>query len=680
MLDTTSTTLLASRPSFTNRRADVTVARVLGRDIETRSRAVLRKVGAAKYAADKTTEVLCVTFAVDDGPVQLWRPGAPIPAEFLEAAADPSRIVYAHNDAFETAIEQHVLAPRYSWPIVPLERHHCTMAVCLALGLPAKLSAAADALELVNRKDAAGERLMHQMSRPRKPRQGEDPAGTYWFDDDDRLQRLYGYCRQDLETARELYGRLPPLSAAEQALWVLSTQINARGFQVDRQFAEAARRIAQAAAPEIDAELAELTGGAVTGINQVARMLQWLQQQGCTAKKLDRKAIERQVDKEELSSPVRRVLELRLGGAQAAVKKIDSLLARAGDDDRVRGAFRYHGAATGRWAGEGFQPQNLKRPVVEDLDAAVAAVATGDYAHVKTLYPRPLAVVGDCSRSMIDAAPGHVLICADFSAIESRVLAWVAGEGWKLDAYRQFDATRDPRDEPYCETACKIFRVPSGSYAKDAPERSVGKVCDLAFGYQGGLNAWRKFEPEKFTDAEVETLKTEWRAAHPAIKRFWHNIDRAALLAVRERGQIVRCSRIDLKSTGAFLQLKLPSGRKLSYPQPRIITEGDKHRVVFADNAAGRFADCRNGQGGYGGLWVENIVSGIARDLLAAAMLRVEAAGYPIVLHVHDELVAEVADGFGSTEEFTRLMTCKPAWALELPIAASAWTGPRYCK
>ena len=213
---------------------------------------------------------------------------------------------------------------------------------------------------------------------------------------------------------------------------------------------------------------------------------------------------------------MRRVLELRLGGAQAAVKKIDALLARAGDDDRVRGAFRYHGAATGRWAGEGFQPQNLKRPVVDDLAAAIAAVATGDYAHVKKLYPRPLAVVGDCSRSMITAAPGHVLIGADFSSIESRVLAWIAGEDWKLDAYRRFDATRDPRDEPYCETACRIFRVPSGTYTKDSPERSVGKTCDLAFGYQGGLNAWRKFEPDKFTDAEVETFKTEWRAAHPA--------------------------------------------------------------------------------------------------------------------------------------------------------------------
>jgi len=655
-------------------------AHILHRDIETRSTVALKKAGALKYAADATTEILCAAYAVDDQPMQLWLPGDPMPQEFFEASKDPSWIVAAHNDAFETAIEQRVLGP-LGWPIIPVERHRCTMSMCLALGLPAKLSAAADALELTNRKDAAGERLMHQMAKPRKARQGEDPAGTYWFDDQDRLDRLYSYWKQDSEVARELYGRLPPLSAAEQAVWALSCRINERGFHADCAFAQAARRIAQAAAPELDAELAELTSGVVTKINQVARLLQWLQQQGCAAEKLERKAIEKLLGAEDLPSPVRRVLELRLGGAQAATKKIDALLARAGDDDRVRGAFRYHGAATGRWAGEGFQPQNLKRPIVSDLAAAIDAVATGDYQRVKELYPRPLAVVGDCTRSMINAAPGHVLFGADFSAIESRVLSGLAGEGWKLDAYRRFDATRDPGDEPYCATACRIFRVPSGTYTKDSPERGVGKTCDLAFGYQGGLNAWRKFEPEKFSDAEVETFKTEWRNAHPKIKQFWRDIDRAAVLAVRERGQIVPCGVVDLKYIGAFLQVRLPSGRKLSYPYPRVIKDERNHQhILFADNAAGQFSDCRHGQGAYGGLWTENIVSGIARDLLADAMLRIEAAGYPIVLHVHDEIVCEVPLGFGNIDEFTRLMTRKPSWALELPIAASAWSGERYCK
>jgi DNA polymerase bacteriophage-type len=684
-----------------NRLAEATVetvlrdgtAHVLHRDYESRGRSRLNSVGAYRYAADPHTEVLCCAYAVDNNPVQLWVSTDPVPPEFVEAAYNPAWIVAAHGDHFETAIEQHILGPRYGWPVIPIERHRCTMSMCLAHGLPARLSAAADALELANRKDRAGERLMHQTSKPRRPHKDEDPDQVYWFEDPERLDRLFDYCRQDVEVERELFERLPPLPPAEQSLWELSSRINARGFRVDRTFAEAARKIARAAAPELDQELAEITGGAVTKISQVARLLVWLQEQGCTLRKLDRKAIERQLEK-ELPPRVQRALELRAGGAQAAVKKIDALLARAGDNDRVRGAFRYHGAATGRWAGEGFQPQNLKRPVVEDLDAAIAAVSTGDYKHVKKSYPRPLAVVGDCSRSMIRAAPCHTLIGADFSSIESRALAWVADEQWKLDAYRRFDATRDPADEPYRVTAAQIFHTTPDKITDD--QRKVGKTCDLAFGYQGGLNAWRKFEPERFTDDEVQQFKNEWRAAHPKIKHFWYDIDRAAWTAVRERGRVVSCGRVAFKCTGAFLFLKLPSGRKLAYPQPRIEIEDARNQVVvFADNAAGQFKDYRHGNGAFGGVWAENVVSGIARDLLAEAMLRIEAAGYPIVLHVHDELVCEVPS-FGQTDhgswissstspllnldEFTRLMTCKPAWALELPIAASAWTGSRYAK
>ncbi|MGA7250049.1 MAG: hypothetical protein WBX35_02195, partial [Pseudolabrys sp.] len=206
--------------------------------------------GTHRYAADPSTEIQCVAFAVDDGPVQLWLPGNPLPPEFLYAALDPTWIVVAHNDSFETAIEQQVLAPQFGWPLIPIERHRCTMAMSLAAGLPARLSAAANALELANRKDAAGERLMHQTSKPRRARQDEDPAGTFWFDDPERLDRLYAYCRQDVEVQRELYTRLSPLPSDERAIWALSSTINERGFCVDRKFAEAARTIAQASACE----------------------------------------------------------------------------------------------------------------------------------------------------------------------------------------------------------------------------------------------------------------------------------------------------------------------------------------------------------------------------------------------------------------------------------------------
>jgi DNA polymerase bacteriophage-type len=268
---------------------------ILHRDYETRSHAVLRTVGAYRYACDPSTSVLCAAFAIDDEPVQLWTPGDPVPTVFRLAAQNPNWIVAAHNDVFETVIENQILAPQYKWPIIPIERHRCTLSMCLALGYPAKLSAAADALELSYRKDAAGERLMHQTSKPRRPHKDEDPGKVHWFEDQERLNRLYSYCRQDVEVERELYNRLPQLSATEQQVWQLSFQINARGFFIDRAFAEAARMIAEAAAPEIDQEIIELTAGAVTGINQVAKLTAWLQQQGCVMETLDRKAIEKKL-------------------------------------------------------------------------------------------------------------------------------------------------------------------------------------------------------------------------------------------------------------------------------------------------------------------------------------------------------------------------------------------------
>jgi len=480
---------------------------------------------------------------------------------------------------------------------------------------------------------------------------------------------------------RELYQSVRPLSAEELELWQLDVRINARGFHVDRELAEAARAIAQSAIPELEAELTHITNGAVISINQVARLKAWLAEQHCAVDTLDKTAIEELLRSSDLAVPVRRALELRQGGAQAAAKKITALLAHCGADDRIRGAFRYHGASTGRWTGNGLQPQNLKHPTTEDLNAAIAAISTGNYAHVRNLYSQPLKVIGDLSRSLICAAPGRRFIGADLSSIESRVLAWVADEEWKLDSYRRYDATHDPRDEPYCITACKIFRVPDGTYTNKSPERKVGKTCDLAFGYQGGLNAWRKFEPDRFTEEEVERFKQEWRAAHPNIRKFWYAIDRATWEAVRNREQVIRCGRLLLKCTGAYLCIKLPSGRKLAYPYPRIEIEDLEHEVVvFKDASAGQWRDCRGGNGAYGGLWTENVVSGISRDLLASAMLRLERAGYRIVLHVHDEAVAEVPEDFGSTDEFTRLMIAPPAWALGRPIAAKAWTSLRFSK
>src|SRR5262249_44439860 len=203
---------------------------VLHRDIESRSRVALKTVGAQRYAADPSTEILCICYAANSDPIKLWRPGDPPPTEFILAAQNPNCIVAAFNDGFENAIEKSIMSVRYGWPMVPIERHRCTQAICLALGLPAKLSAAADALELSHRKDAAGNRLMHQISKPRRPHKDENADGVYWFEDQERLDRLYSYCAQDVAVERELFNRLPQLSSTEQAIWQLSHQINIRGF------------------------------------------------------------------------------------------------------------------------------------------------------------------------------------------------------------------------------------------------------------------------------------------------------------------------------------------------------------------------------------------------------------------------------------------------------------------
>jgi DNA polymerase len=650
-------------------------------DFELKGVLDLAGVGSWKYAADERTEMRCAAYAVDNDPPKLWLPGDPTPPEIVAAAQDPGSIFCAHNSQFEIAIHQLILRRRHGWPKIPLCQHRCTMAMALSLALPPKLDLVAEALGLVHQKDKAGQRLMLMMAKPRKPRKDEDPQGVYWFDDEPRLQRLYEYCKQDVEVERELYSQLRPLPDDEQRQWQLDCLIGARGFCVDRDLAEADCKVVEAAAPKVNAELSRITEGAVTSINQVARLKAWLAEHGCCTKTLDKDAVEDLLASEALPAAPRRALELRQNGAQAAAKKIKSLLAHCGQDGRIRGSLRFHGASTGRWAGNGIQPQNLKRPEVEDIDAAVAAVATGDYSYVRERYENPLSVVGDITRSMIRAAPDHTLIGGDFSSVESRVLAWVAGEDWKLDSYRRFDATRDPRDEPYCTTACKIFGVPDGTFNSDSPERKVGKVCDLAFGYQGGLGAWRKFEPARFTDQEVEQFKFDWRAAHPQIKKFWYAINQAALEAVRRREQVIRCGRLLLKCTGSYLLIKLPSDRKLSYPFPRIYIEShERQTVVFKDASAGQWRDCRNGHGAYGGLWTENVVSAISRDLLASALMRLERAGYRVILHIHDEIITECAVGFGSTNEFTELMTTVPSWAIGLPIAAKAWTGQRFCK
>ena len=647
---------------------------LLFRDIETRSTLDLKKVGSWLYAGDASTEVLCVAYAVDDEPARIWVPGDPIPEEFFTAARDPDWLIIAHNDQFERNIEERLLGPRFGWPLVPIERHRCTMAMALASALPGSLDGAAAALGLPA-KDTEGHRLMMQMAKPRKARKGEDPDVIHWHDGPEQHARLQQYCATDMEVERAIYRKLPALSPAEQKLWELDARINQRGFFTDGPLLEAASRIADTAGEAVQSELAQLTGGALTSTDQRDKLQTWLAEHGCEVKDVQKKTLKSALRRKELDPVARRVIELRLGAAHAAATKIDALLAWRDTDGRVRGTLRFHRASTGRWAGFGPQPQNMKRDG-DGMDAKRQAVATGDLTHVAGLYPQPLEVVGDIARSMICGAPGHRLLIGDFSGIESRVLAWISQQQSKLDLWAKYDATGSKDDDPYVVIGRSL------GHPEDTA-RAYGKIADLAFGFQGGVGAWQNFAPEDDASDEttIKRYRDSWRASHPRTEHFWHTVDHAAITAVQRPDAEFRFRNLAFNCDDGFLRITLPSGKLLSYPSPRIETNRFGHAcVVYRDNSSGKWVDCNFGKGAYGGLWTENIISGIARDLLVAAMIQLEDAGYRIILHVHDEIIAEVPVGFGSIEEFQYLLTRVPAWAAGLPIAAKAREGERFSK
>jgi DNA polymerase len=464
---------------------------ILHHDVETRSAADLTAVGAHRYAADPTTEVLCLAYAVNDERVRLWVPHEPVPAEFIEAANNPNWLVVAHNDQFERLITQYILGPQHGFPMVPIGRRRCSMAATLAAALPASLEKAVEALGLPHEKDKAGQALMRRMAKPL-------PGGA-WIEDTASREQLHAYCRADVEAERALYRALPPLTADEQALWELDAEINERGFHVDRALLEAARDVVIEAEVRLQEEFAAITG--LDSTNQRDKLVAWLGEHGCEVEDAQKGTLAHALRRKDLAPEVRRAIELRRQLAHASANKIKALLAWRGGDDRVRGTFRFHGAGTGRWTGYGVQPQNFKRDA-EGTEAKVAAVMHGE------VLASPVEAVGDIARSMICAAPGRRFLIADFSGIESRVTAWVSEQESKLAQWRAFDASGALQDDPY-------FLLGRACGQPEETARATGKTADLAFGYMGGPKAWERLAPE--SDASDEsTIRRSARMARGA--------------------------------------------------------------------------------------------------------------------------------------------------------------------
>lgn len=659
-------------------------------DFETKSAVDLKKAGVYVYAADLTTDVWCAAYAVDDGPVQLWVPGDCLthaagndcPPE-IRRAVEQGWTIIAHNANFERAIWKSVLGPRYGWPVPKLTQWRCTMSMALAMALPGSLENAAAAVGLEARKDMDGHSTMMRMAKPRKPRKGENPKGLYWFDDEDRKQKLYAYCRNDVEVERQLEKRLVQLRPQEQQLWWLDQVINDRGVYVDTALCNAALKIVDQAAEWLDAEMRAITRGHVGACTNVGEITAWLRANGCPdVDSIAKGELDALLARRDLSPTVRRVLELRKEAAKASVAKIDALLRGKNDDNRARGLCQYHAASTGRWGGRRFQPQNIKRPDLEDVDGAIGAVATGDAQYVQLLFGEPLAVVGDCLRGMVSAAPGARLIAADFSNIEGRVQAWFGGEEWKLEAFRAFDAGTG--HDLYKVAYSRSFGIRPENV--DKSQRQVGKVMELALGYAGGVGAFQKMAVGygvEVSDEKADELKVAWRDAHPGIVQFWYDLERAAIYAVRNPGKPGRCGQIVFKTAGSFCWMRLPSGRAICYPYP-IVEErptpwGDmkpSFSYMGVNSYTRKWERCY----AHGGVLFNNVVQGTARDIMAEAMVRVERAKYPVVLTVHDEIVAERRIGEGSLDEFQRLMTTVPEWAPGLPVAAGGFEAMRYRK
>ena len=677
-------------------------------DIETRSELNLKKVGAYRYATDESTEVRCVGYALDDGPVKLWTPDQPVPKDVADHIKRGDLCV-AFNASFERQIHTRILGPRHGWPVPKLEQYRCLMAMSLALGLPGSLEDAC-AVMGVGKGKGLGKKVMLQMAQPRKARKGEDPEAVHWFDDEARAEQLHDYCTQDVRDTRELFNRLWQLSDEEQAVWETDQRINDRGFHVDEQLLRAMRRIIIDAVADINVSIRQKTGGAVESVDKIVALKTWLREMcGLTvAKSLNKATIPLLIADPKTPARAKEVLELRLAGAQAATKKVDAFLARRNGDGRVRGWSIYHAAGTGRFAGRGSQIHNLKRLTTENQDEIATAVddlMTKDYRTLKVKYARPLQIIGDNIRACIDAAPGNILIGADFSGIEARVTAWLAGEERKLQVFRDYDAGKGP--DPYVVAAAGIYGIPAEKITK--PQRQVGKGAGLAFGFQGSVNAYKKFVPDgAFTDAEIEGFKNKWRRMHPNIVEFWARLksagDRIAKAAVQIRRGVnhtiepMPVRNVWFEHDSGYMFIVLPSGRRISYPiidrayRPQDFYQFEK--PADRDFSLGQLSTCfmDNSSGHwhrvfwYGGFGCENITQGVARDLLAEAMVRIDKAGLPIVVHCHDEIVIEVPEKHADkvAKQFTKLMTTLPEWAQgtghDLPVVAKPFIARRYVK
>lgn len=647
--------------------------RVLSIDLETYSDVDLPNCGVYRYV-EGDFHILLFAYAFDDEETKCvdMACGEQLPAEVVDAIHNENIIKSAWNAQFER-----ICLSKYFGTQLSPDSWQCTMVWAASLSLPLKLATAAQALKTAQQKDAVGERLIRYFSIPCKPTKangGRTRNLPEHAPDDWKLFK--SYCIQDVETERDIRRRLEkfPLMPQEWDFYHMDQRINDRGILIDRELVQQAIICNMSLSEEMTKRAYALTG--LENPNSVSQLKSWLEDRGIEVDSLGKKNVASLItdlDKHSADGEALDMMKLRLQMAKSSVKKYQAAERYICTDGRAHGLFQFSGAnRTQRWAGRGIQLQNLPQNHIATLDEARDLVKLGCFDMIEVLYGNTPDILSQLIRTMLIPKAGCEFIVADFSAIEARVLAWLAGEQWRLDAFTE-------GKDIYCASASQMFGVPVVKHGINGELRQKGKVAELACGYGGGSGALISMGALDMglKEDELPDIISSWRDANPEIVKFWYAVEKAAIETVKDHNDR-SVGRIGFQFSANTLWIVLPSGRRLAYIKPRL-----------QPNRFGRMALTFEGLGAnnkwvrgetYSGKLTENITQATARDLLAEAMRRIELAGLGIVGHVHDEVILEVPKGQYTVDDVCSIMNQNPKWAEDLPLSSAGYTGAWYYK
>ena len=638
------------------------MGRILEADIESFSDVDLVKCGVYAYADSPAFEILLFAYSFDGGETQIidLAQGEKFPAEVEEAIFDVSVTKTAYNANFERTC-----LSKYFGRYIPPESWHCSAVQAAMLALPRSLEDVGRVLGLDEQKMKEGKDLIKYFCVPCKPTKANGgrmrnlPCHA-----PEKWELFKTYCKRDVDVEKSIRRKLHnfPIPESEMELYRLDQHINDRGVLVDMGLVEQAIACERLHKEIVTKRAYELTG--LENPNSVAQLKGWLGDMGMEAESLSKKAVAEMIA--ETDGEVEELLRLRLMLAKTSVKKYEAIERSACSDGRVHGMLMFYGAnRSGRWSGKNVQLHNLPKNYLPDLELARDLVKQGRFEDIELLYDSTPNVLSELIRTAFIPKQGCRFVVADFSAIEARVLAWLSGEQWRLDVFTS-------HGKIYEASASSMFHVPMEEITKGSTLRQKGKLAELGLGFGGAAGALISMGALDMglTEEELPPLVAAWRKANPHITQFWWDVDAAAIKAVTEK-QKTKVGKIIFEYKSGILFITLPSGRKLSYVKPRMAVnkfgrDGLTYEGISENKKWSRIET-------YGPKLVENIVQGTARDLLAEAMLRVEKKGYPIVMHCHDEIIAEVPEGSGSVDEMCEIMAVQPTWAEGLPLRADGF-------